>query len=319
MRDGTEVDHSVKDQDQKNLYVLTPVTLGITGVSAVRGAFTVLSRRRWWVGGVTLAFLIAGLAYGLLTTPIYRAEVTLAPANSESATPGLSAVMSQLGSFAALAGLPMSAGSNTQEALAVIESRAFTGEFILQRNLLPVLFSEDWDKRAGKWSTRDEDVPTLADGVKLFDDEIRSVSVDGSTGLVSLSIEWTDPALAAEWANDLVVQLNRMLRDRDMHEASKSLEYLRQELSKSDVIEIRGALFELIEQQQKRRMLASVNEQYAFRVLDAAVAPAADDPVRPRSIVIMLMAALLGMLFGLCGALLAELTADGGNSKANST
>jgi LPS O-antigen subunit length determinant protein (WzzB/FepE family) len=192
-------------------------------------------------------------------------------------------------------------------------------EFISQGNLLTILFDEDWDKRAGKWTVGDEDVPTLADGVELFDEDIRSVSVDSNTGLVSLSIEWTDPALAAAWANELVVQLNHMLRERDMREASSSLEYLQQELAKSGVIEIRGALFELIEQQQKRRMLASVHEQYAFRVLDPAVAPEVDDPVRPRLAVVMSMAALLGVLFGAFAALLVELSADGTKWRSGAT
>ncbi len=313
------MDQRVKDQDPKNLYVLTPATLGITGVSAARAALAIFGRRRWWVVGTTLAFLVAGLAYSLLAAPIYRAEVILAPADSESATQGLGAIVSQLGPLAALAGVSALGGSNTPEAVAVLESRGFTAKFISQRNLLVVLFSEDWDQQAGKWDTRDEDVPTLADGVKLFDEEIRKVSVDPVTGLVSLSIEWTDPSLAAEWANELVVQLNRVLRERDMREASTSLEYLRQELSKSDVVEIRSALFQLIEQQQKRKMLASVNEQYALRVLDAAVAPDDDDPVRPLPIVVILIAALLGVLFGSCGALLAELSPDRDNSRAHLT
>jgi len=319
MPDQPEMDHRDKDRDEKNFYVLTPVALGITGASAIRGALGVMGRRRWLIGGVTIAFLAAGVAHALLTRPVYQAEAVLAPVNPDSASSGLGAVVSQFGSLASLAGLPGMTGSSTQEAVAVLKSRSFTAQFIAQRNLLPVLFSDDWDKRSGKWTTSDEDAPTLADGVELFDDQIRSVSIDFDTGLVSLFVEWSDPSLAAEWANELTTQLNRTMREREMRDASRSLEYLRQELSKSDVVEMRDALYKLIEEQEKRRMLASVYEQFAFRVLDPAVAPQADEPVRPRRLVIVLMAGLLGLLFGLGGAALAELSASGAGSRVDAT
>jgi uncharacterized protein involved in exopolysaccharide biosynthesis len=302
--------------DTRSLYVLTPVALGITGLSAVRGAMAVISKRRWLVSAVVLAFLIAGVLYATLSKPVYRVEVTLAPTSTDGASSGLGAVAGQFGSLAALAGIPGLTGSNTKEAVAVLQSRAFTAEFIKQHNLLPVLFSDHWDAQAGKWTLAGDEVPTISDGVKLFEEAIRSVSVDIDSGLVSLFVEWTDPVLAADWANGLAARLNQVLREREMREASQSLEYLREQLAKSDVVEIRAALFKLIEEQQKRRMLASVHEQYAFRVLDPAMAPELDDPVRPRRALILLMALVLGLLFGGGAALLAELSRGGAASGA---
>ena len=319
MPDRSEMDHREKVHEEKNLYVLTPVSLGITGASAIRGALAVMVRRKWLIGGATIVFLAAGVAYSLLATPVYQAEVVLAPVSSDSTSSGLGAVMSQFGSLASLAGLPGAAGSSTQEAAAVLKSHAFTAEFIAQRNLLPVLFRDVWDKRTGKWTVTGKDVPTISDGVELFDDKIRKVSIDSDTGLASLSVEWSDPSLAAEWANELTARLNRTMRDREMREASKNLEYLRKELLKSDVVEMRDALYKQIEDQEKRKMLASVYEQFAFRVLDPAVAPEADEPVRPRPLVIVPMAGLLGLLFGLGGAVLAELSAGGDKLKVDAT
>jgi uncharacterized protein involved in exopolysaccharide biosynthesis len=293
---------------ERDLYVLTPVTLGMTGRSALRGAFAVVCGHRWLVASILAVCLIAGVAYSILSPRVYRVEVTLAPANPQGGGSGLSAVTGQFGTLAALAGISGLGGSSTQEAVAVLESRAFTAEFIRERQLLPVLFPTDWDPEAGKWNLPEAEVPTVGDGVRLFEDAIRSVSTDLDTGLVTLSLEWTDPVMVADWANSLVSRLNSVLREREMKDATKSLEYLGQQIAKSEVVEVRSALFALVEEQEKRRMLASVNEQYAFRVLDPAEPPEADDPIRPRPMVVMLMAAIMGMFFGVVAAILLDLT-----------
>lgn len=299
---------------ERKFYVLTPVALGITGVSAVRSLRAVLVQHRWLVSGILVAFLVTGFVHALLMKPVYRVEVTLAPTSTEGGASGLGAVAGQFGSLAALAGIPGLTGSNTQEAVAVLQSHALTAQFIRQHDLLTVLFADDWDSASGKWNLADEEVPTVTDGVNLFDEAIRSVSVDLDTGLVTLFVEWTDPIVAAEWANELVALLNRVLREREMKEAARSLEYLHQQLAKSDVVELRTALFKLVEEQEKRLMLASVHEEYAFRVLDPAAPPEVDDPIRPRRVVILLMAGILGLVFGTGAALLRELASGGASS-----
>jgi uncharacterized protein involved in exopolysaccharide biosynthesis len=300
---------------ERNLYVLTPVAIGITGISAVRSLRTVLAKNRWLAGSVVVAFLLAGAAHALMMKPVYQVTVTLAPTNVDGASSGLGAVAGQFGSLAALAGLPGLSGSNTQEAVAVLQSRALTAEFIRKKNLLPILFADEWDAKAGKWIVPEADAPTVTDGVKQFDESIRRVSVDIDTGLVTLFVEWTDPAVAADWANELVALLNRVLRQREVQEATRRLDYLHKQLAKSDVVELRQALFNLVEEQQKRLMLASGHDEYAFRVLDPATPPEVDDPIRPRLVVILLMAGILGVVFGTGAALLRELSAGGPKSR----
>ena len=302
---------------ERNLYVLTPVALGITGVSAVRGLLAILAKHRWLVGAIVCASLIAGAAHAWIMKPVYRVAVTMAPASVQDGASGLGAVAGQFGSLAALAGIPSLTGSNTQEAVAVLQSRALTADFIRQNDLLPILFADDWDDQAGKWILPGAEAPTVTDGVALFDDAIRSVSVDIDTGLVTLYVEWTDPVVAAAWANSLVASLNRTLREREMAEAAKSLDYLHRQLAQSDVVELRETLFNLVEEQQKRLMLASVHDEYAFRVLDPASPPEVDDPVRPRRLVILLVAGILGLVFGVGAALLRELSRGGQQSRTN--
>lgn len=292
----------------RHLYVLTPVTLGISGASAVRGAISIFFKYSWLIGGILAAFVVAGGVYAFSARPFYRVEVVLAPASSQNTGAGLGAVAGQVGALAALAGLPRLTGANSQEAVAVLESRAFTADFIQERGLLPILFADDWDSQAGRWRFQEGREPALADGVQLFAEDIRRISTDLNTGLVRLSLEWSDPVQVADWANDLVRRLNSVLREREIIDASRSLEYLHRQIAGSDVVEVRSALFMLVEEQEKRRMLASVNDEFAFRVLDPAVVPEVDDPVRPRPILIILVSGIVGLFFGLVAALITELT-----------
>ena len=50
---------------------------------------------------------------------------------------------------------------------------------------LPLIFEECWDADANRWKGDKEDWPTLAQGYKEFDREIRSVAFDRKTGLMT--------------------------------------------------------------------------------------------------------------------------------------
>ena len=64
------------------------------------------------------------------------------------------------------------------------------------------MFPGKWDAEKKKWKDRN-DVPTDWEAFRMFDKNIRLVSVDRKSGLVTLTIDWKDPALAAAWANSL--------------------------------------------------------------------------------------------------------------------
>ena len=87
-----------------------------------------------------------------------------------------------------------------------------------------------------------------------------SVSQDKKAGLVTLSIEFEKPKLTAKWANKLVVKINTHLREQAVKESKKSIEYLTNQLKKTNKIELQQVLFNLIESQTKTIMLANVRE-----------------------------------------------------------
>jgi len=180
-----------------------------------------------------------------------------------------------------------------------LESRSFTKEFITERNLIPVLFHEIWDAKSSKWLVDDlQGIPSLEDAYWRFLLNVRGIYRDSKSGLLTVSIEWTEPELAAEWANELVAAVNEKIRQRAIFEAEKNIEFLNRELGKTSIVELEQAIYGLLANEIKTIMLANIQEQYAFRVIDPAAAPDIDDPVRPNKVVIVFFGGMFGVVLG---------------------
>lgn len=257
------------------------------------GRLLALVRRHWLaLLGATLgaAALAAVVAFWL--TPVYRAEVVLVP-NESSPAGGLQQLVGRMGSLGSLAGLSLGAGGGMRvESVAILRSRALAEEFIRQRDLMPVLYADDWAAESRSWTV--DPAPTLRGAVDDFVEDVRSVVEDRRTGLVTLSVEWTDPDLAADWANAYVAAANEVARRRATEEATHMLKFLHEELAKTSVLGVQQGIYQLIETQINTIALANVRQEYAFRVVDPATAPDPDRPVRPIRPLVIALGAVLG-------------------------
>jgi uncharacterized protein involved in exopolysaccharide biosynthesis len=252
-----------------------------------------LVRQRVLVVGTVLLVAALATAIAFLLTPVYRAEVVMLPVTDEET--GLKSIVGQFGGLASLAGVSLPSGGQQEEVIAILESRAFTAAFISDRQLLPTLFADRWDPATKSW-TDPQDEPSLGEAVEMFNWRVRDVSSLTGTQAVTLAVEWPDADLAADWANDLAARLNESVRRRDIARAERSIEYLNRQLEKTQVREVQRALFRLLESQLKTVMLAEVNDEYVMRVIDPAVAPPADDFIRPKRALIIAVGFVLGLV-----------------------
>jgi uncharacterized protein involved in exopolysaccharide biosynthesis len=248
----------------------------------------ILWNSRWHIVGITAVFAILSVPYALMQTEWYRADVLLTPAEEKS-TSGL---VRQLGGLVGLAGVSVG-GDGNAEPLAILQSRDFTTMFIEEHGLLPILYADTWDPETETWiSDAPEGQPDMRDAVRLFRENILSVSEDGVTGLVSLAVAWTDPRLAAEWADLLVDQLNEHLRQRALLEAEANIKYLEEELGATNVFTLQQSIGRLLESELQKVMLAKGNEEFAFRVIDRAQIP--KKRFKPNRTLIVIVATFLG-------------------------
>jgi uncharacterized protein involved in exopolysaccharide biosynthesis len=247
-----------------------------------------LWRGKWIIIAVTTVFAVGSVAYALLATEWFRAEVLLAPAEEKTTT----ALAGQLSGLAALAGVSVGGGGSA-EAIATLKSREFARAFIEDFDLLPLFFDDKWDAANGAWLGDDpEDWPDIRDAVKYFHDNVLSVSEARDTGLVTLAVEWTDPDISADWASELVTRLNERLRQRALKEAETNVAFLQTELGQTSVVTLQQTVGRLLESELQKLMLARGNEEFAFRVIDAAAPP--KERARPNRALIAVLGTMLG-------------------------
>jgi uncharacterized protein involved in exopolysaccharide biosynthesis len=262
--------------------------------------FVEIVRRGWrLIAIVTVVVTVVTTAAAFLITPIYRAEVLLVPVQEEGSS-ALESLAGSFGGIAELAGVDLGTGGSTKdEAIALLESHILARRFIEDENLMPVLFASRWDAEKGAWAVDGEDVPTFGEAFKVWDEDIRAVEASTTSDLVTLTIDWKDRELAARWATEIVRRVNEFMRGRAIADSGSSIEFLKSEAAKSNVIEVQLAINRLIESEYKTMTLAKVREEYYFKVLDPAYVPDVDDFIWPKRLLMIVAAIIGGAMLGL--------------------
>lgn len=231
-------------------------------------------------------FTAAAVALALTMTPVYRAESIVAPVEADRREGSASALISQLGGVAGLAGINLgSLTSSANKGRIIIQSRSLLEEFIRRNDLIPVLLGDAQTDRP----------PTLWRAVEEFK-KIYDAEEDPETGLITVRVEWTDPRLAAQWTNSLVKLSNELLRQRDLTDAQRNIKYLNEQLALTNVVGLQQVIYNLIEGEMKTLMLANAREEYALAVVDQAVVP--EMRSRPKRTQMTVLGALLGGIVG---------------------
>jgi uncharacterized protein involved in exopolysaccharide biosynthesis len=258
----------------------------------------VLWGERWLIAIVTAVVTAIALIASLVIEKQYDASVVISPVSDDSSSSrlgGIGALVSQFGGLASVAGLSVSGNERKAESLAILQSEALTNRFIASNNLLPVLYADDWDAGARKWKVSDaRKVPTLWKANQYFKKHVRKVTTDTKTGLSTLTITWNDPRLAAKWANDLVALGNDSIRGRTIQEGERNVAYLNEQLKKSNLVAVQNSVSSLLEAEIKKIMLARGSNEYAFKVIDAAVQP--EKATFPNPVVWTVLGAMLGFV-----------------------
>ncbi len=253
------------------------------------------------------AVLTAGLS--MFMHNIYRAEILLASAQPDSSKGGIASALGKmsggLGGLASIAGVSMG-GGDIDENLAILQSRNFLWKFVQEKNLMPILFENEWDEQTKSWKESDpKKQPGQMAVDRLFNDgSVLKVERDKKTDLITVSVEWEDAALATDWANTLVDKLNQYIAQQEIARSESNLQYLNAELMHTQIDEMRRILFDMIASEQKKVMLAHTQKEYAFKVLDKAVEP--DKKIKPKRSLIVIMAAFLAGFMAALYALIRE-------------
>jgi uncharacterized protein involved in exopolysaccharide biosynthesis len=247
---------------------------------------------------LTFVGATAGILIGIFQQPVYRAETLLSVVEEVDARSSLAGIASQFGGLAGAVSLGV-AGGDKNVAIAVLRSRAFLVKFIRDRALEKILFSDRLAPDSETWIGDLGGDPSDNEIFELFSRQIFAVREDNKTGLISVSIEWNDPQIAADWANEIVREVNAQLSARARTRARNSVAFLESEAVRISNRDTQKAIFELIGQQINEIMLTNVTEEYAFEVIDPATASDVDDYVRPRKVYLLASGLITGFLLAM--------------------
>lgn len=231
-------------------------------------------------------FIGGGVAVvlALLATPVFRAQVTVTEVH-DAGMSGAASLMGQLGGLASLAGVNLgAAGGQNRDYQAVLQSRHLVEEFVKRPGVIPALFPQAKKQ------------PTLWFAVKKFADGTLGIVEDARKGTTVVSIDSEDPVLAARWANEFVTLANDTIRARALRDSTRNIDYLNKQLAQTNVVEMRRAIYNLIESETKTLMLANARAEYAFTVVDPAVPP--EIRSSPKRTLMTLVGLILGGALG---------------------
>ena len=269
---------------------------------------------KWLISAITGFAAVTAVLVALWLPNLYQATMLLKPQNAEG---GMGGLARQYGGLASLAGISLPSGdgqSKTQLALEVLKSKKFAYKFATRHEILPALFaSESWDWETGTLSLND-DVYDPAEGgwvrkatsirtaepspeeVHRLWNEIVSVSQEKKSAFVTISLKHRSPVYAKHWLDLLVVDINEALRAQDLAESERAVAYLEGQLKQTNVAEIRELLAGLLRSHMESRMMATVEPNYVFTVIDPPTVPELKS--EPKRALICVLGTLLGGMLG---------------------
>jgi uncharacterized protein involved in exopolysaccharide biosynthesis len=175
-------------------------------------------------------------------------------------------------------------GGQGHEAQATLKSRRLAELFITRYGLKDRLLA------------RAHGPKTMWRAVALFRKDVLNVDEDRKNGVTTISMYWTSPTEAAQWANDYIALSNEVMRNRAADDARRNIDYLTNQLRQTPSVEVQRALNNLVESETKTLMLAG-RADYAFSTIDPATPP--ELKASPKRAIIILAGLVAGLFAGL--------------------
>jgi uncharacterized protein involved in exopolysaccharide biosynthesis len=235
------------------------------------------------IAGTTFVCTAIAIVLALTATPIFRSMVVVTPVK-DTGLNGEGGLASQFGGLASVVGVDLGQNGPNMERQAILVSRGLVEQFVKRKDVMQLI------------SAGVQPPPTPWRAVERFRHTVLDIEEDKLKGTTTITMDWKDPHVAARWANDFVALANDIVRQRAIADASREIAYLNDQLQKTNELEVRKGMYNLVEVETKTLMLANGRAEYAFTVVDPAVA--ADIRVSPRRALMAVSGVAVGLFLG---------------------
>lgn len=242
------------------------------------------------IGATGFVFAVAAYIGSQFMQPAYMSTISMLSAQEDNDA-ALSRVTNQLGAVAGLLGVGAGGGRrDVNESLATLRSRLLVADFLKAEEFLDDIFAILGPEVIASLSEEDR----LQAAVTYFQDNILTVGYDTRTSLMVVSITWIDRHRAADLANNYIAFANEAMRQRGIASARNRIDFLDKAADDAATVELRQAIYRLVEAQVNAEMMAATKPDYAFIIIDPAVPAGVDEEVRPQKALLALIAAMFG-------------------------
>ena len=255
---------------------------------------------------ITILFAVYSVYFALSIPNQYKATSLLTPTQSSGG--GISSAMGQFGGLASLAGVNIGAAQTNEAKIAIeiMQSWSFIENFIAENNLAVELSAvKGWNKSTNDLQIDDgvydlennKWISTPPRSWSLFQSflGISLVSENKSSGLVTVSMEYYSPQIAKHWLDLYVSSINTYMQNRKIVEATRTIEYLEEQIAQTSITGMQEVFYTIIEEQTKNKMLAVASPEYVFTSVSPAMVP--EEKSQPRRSIICILGTLLGGIF----------------------
>ncbi|MBB1368444.1 LPS O-antigen length regulator [Pseudoalteromonas sp. SR44-5] len=280
----------------------------------LRDVFNFIRKGKWSIFISGVVFALIAVLFAFTRADIYTSSTILAP--NESKNSGLlDGLSSQLGGVASLAGINLNESGSGQvnEGLEILRSYQFISNYIKKFSYADELMAHTgWNKKdntpifdsdylavESKWVKNDDGSskePSLQEIFKYFKKNTLRISTEKTTGFITVSINHYSPVVAQEMLVNLIAELNNQMKMRDISEANKNIQFLEKSIESTNISQVKGAIYNLIEQQLQKKMLANARDEYVLKTLDPPIV--VEKPSSPKRVLIVIIGMFIGMLFG---------------------
>lgn len=262
----------------------------------LRELFASFLKNKYKIILITSFFSLITVFYAINLPNIYISKAVLSP-SSQTANESIS-----LGSYSRLAGL---AGIKTQngntfttdEALERIKSYDFFANYFLpkinSKNLYDV---KSWNRNSDKFFYNNEDLPTKQ---KLHSEylKILSYSRNQDSGFVTVSIKHQSPYIAKKWVLLIIDQINLSMLAIDRKTSEKAISFLNDQAQTAKLTELKEVISQLLMTQMQTLMMASIDEEYIFKIISSPVA--SENRFQPNRKLIVILGFISGLFISL--------------------
>lgn len=275
----------------------------------------VLARHKKRIIGLTIAAALLAVGYALSLTNIYTATTKILPPQQSQSS--ASAMLSQLGGLAGMAGSSLGIKNPNDLYVAMLKSRNVM-EKIAKRFDLQKVYEQE----------------TLTGTLKALEGGM--VVSSGKDGVITVEFSDKDPQLAANLANAFIEELNKLLQTYSLTDASQKRTFFDQQLRQAKDkltdaelvldktpntslkyldalrnLKYQEALWEILVKQFEMAKMDEAKDFPLIQVLDKATPP--EKKSKPKRSLIVMLATLVTFFLAVIWAFISEALARSGS------